>query len=260
MPVVWPDEDEVRVLEPSRGGDQVLDPLPCGDPTDSEDERRVPRDTGRLTCGGRLSMWGRRLGEAVAAHDDALGGHAARDDVVSLARGGDDDDGGARRNATRDGRVERSLQPYLPQPRPEHPQRLEDVRDPAGAAPERGACRDRVAEAEDMGDIRAPPSPELQRQRRRDPHPAVAEGRGQVVDGRSVHRLDAPVRGRPAVHVDQRRRDDVHAMSSLDEPAHELSRHHHGPAERPRGPVGGTREQDRQRRSAHGARRYRSAS
>ena len=79
----------------------------------------------------------------------------ARDDVVAFARRGDDHEAGARGDASRQRRVEHALEAHLAEPRPEHADRLEDVRDAAQAAPGSDSGRDRVAEAEQVRDVRA---------------------------------------------------------------------------------------------------------
>ena len=89
-----------------------------------------------------------RLGEAVAANVHLRGIHTARDDVVAFALGCDDDRSSAARHTAVERRVERALEQDLAEPRLEHPERLEDVRDARDPAPRGGARRDGVAEAE----------------------------------------------------------------------------------------------------------------
>ena len=154
-------------------------------------ERRAER---RRECRGERGVSRRsrssgavRLGEAVAAYDDALGAHAAGDDVVPLARGRDDDDLRARRDASCDESHRRraSAEPcagaagYIPSgsntygmPRSRHQSAVTVVT--GSRNPKTWATSRRPSRARSGG------------QRRRDPHPAVRERCRQVVDGGSV--------------------------------------------------------------------------
>ena len=119
-------------------------------------------------------------------------------DAATSSRSMPDDDhdrGCTRGDAAVERGVERPLQRHLPQPRPEHAQRLEDVRDPAQARPRGRGRRHRVAEAEDVHDVGPRAAVELERQRRRDPHPAVVRGRREVVDAHAVAFLRPRVPG-----------------------------------------------------------------
>ena len=124
----------MRVGQPASRRDEVLDALLGCDPADVEHDRRALRHDPGERVGVRRR---RRLGEGVAAQADAGRVDAAGDDVVPLARRRDDHEPCARRDAAREGGVERPLQPHLAQTWPEHADRLEDVGDPPRAGTSR---------------------------------------------------------------------------------------------------------------------------
>ena len=229
--VVGPRDDDVRLRQLARGREQVLDPFACRDPADVED--RAARRRGCSSCARRppFELAAVRLGEAVAANVHLRGIHAARDDVVALALGGDDDRSSAARDTSVERCVERTLEQDLAEPRLEHPERLEDVRDASDPAPRGGARRDRVAEAEHVHGVRAVRPRERERKRRRDPHPAVAQRRREVVDRGPVDDVDGRPCRRSPVEVDDRGRQHVHGVPASHEPPDELSRRHDRAAE-----------------------------
>ena len=137
----------------------------------------------RLAAGGTSNGSGKPLPRTWIR---SAGTTPAASDVVALDARRRHDRRRARRDAAVERRVERPLERHLPQPRPEHAERLEDVRDAAQPRPAGGDRRHRVAEAEDVHDVRPLGALELDRQRRRDPHPAVAGGRREVVHAHAV--------------------------------------------------------------------------
>ena len=98
-----------------------------------------------------------------------------------------------------------------------------------------------------MRDVGPLEPPQRERQRRRDAHPAVAEGRREVRHARAADRLDRRPRAGPFADVAERRRHDVDLVPARDEARDELPRDDDRAAERVCGPVGGDREQDPQR-------------
>ncbi len=230
MTIVRPRDDDVRLRNLAGGSEQMLDPFACRDPADVEDQRRGVGDIQlRTQCAVRARRV--RIGEAVAANMHLRGIHAARDDVVALALGGDDDRSSAARDTSVERCVERTLEQDLAEPRLEHPERLEDVRDASDPAPRGGACRDRVAEAEHVHGVRAVRPRERKRKRRRDPHPAVAQRRREVMDRGPVDDVDGRPCRRSPVEVDDRGRQHVHGVPVSHEPPDELSRRHDRAAE-----------------------------
>ena len=203
-----PGDDEVGIAESRRGGlEQVLDALACRDPADVEDERRVCGDAAAARASRRSRRGGRRArGSRCRARAPSRRStpHAITRRASRSRR--DDDRSSAARDAAVERRVERALEHHLAQPRLEHPERLEDVRDACEPAPRGGAGRDGIAEAEDVHDVRPVADARARRQRRRDPHPAVAQRRGEVVDGGAVDDADGGARGRAPLEVDDRRR------------------------------------------------------
>ena len=117
------------------------------------------------------------------------------------------------------------------------PDPLEDVRDAAEPAPRRDAGADRVAEPEDVHDVRARRALEIARQRRRQPHPAEVQRRREVVNAHAVDVLDARARRTVRVVRRQARREHLDRVAARREPLGEAHHHRDRPAERMRGPV-----------------------
>ena len=229
-------EDQVRTRQLAHCGEQMLDPLARRDAPDVEDERRVRRDaeTGSDPHGVRPQPFGFRVGKAIAAHVHLVPGHAAGDHVVSLPLRRRDD----RRRSTGDPaverRVERPFQEHLAQARLEHAEWLENVRDASDAAPGCGAGRDRVAEPEHVHDVRSPQLRQGHRQRRRDPHPAVAKGGREVPHGRPLHDRDRRPCCRPVLKIEDRRRQHLDPVAAGDKPSHQLAGGDDRPSKRTR--------------------------
>ena len=208
--------------------------------------RRAPpaRRSGTTPASGSASRGRGRLREGVAAEADAGRIDAAGDDVVPLPRRRDDHESGARRDAAGERRVERPLEPHLPQARPEHAHRLEDVGDPPRPAPAGDDRRERVAEPDHVRHRRARQLPQREREGGRHAHPAVAERRCEVGHPGAVEQLDprSPVRASAdSVSVVVSTSTLVAALDEArDEPTCDLDR----AAERVRGPVGRDREED----------------
>ena len=150
-----------------------------------------------MPASGSAVLRRRRFREAVAPHANACLVDAAGHDVVPLAGRGDEHERRARRHPAAERRVEHALEPHLAQPGAEHPDRLEDVRHAAGAAPGGGERRERVAEADDVRDVRSWQAPQDERQRRREPHPAVAQRRPEVRDPGAADDVDVRSARRP---------------------------------------------------------------
>ena len=190
--------------------------------------------------------------EAVAPDADAVRRMAARSDVARLALRADDDGGSATCHAPVERRVEPSLERHLSQPRLEHPQRLEDVRDPPGSSPGGDAGRDRVAETEDVHDVRPLEPPEREWERGRNAHPAVAERRSEVRDLDAVARFRPRAPCRSGMEVDERRRQHRDVVLVCRKALGELPRHGNRPAERDRGPPRRGGEENPQCGAFHG--------
>ena len=251
VPVVGAGENHVDVGEPSRSLQEVLDALLGRDPADVEDDRRaVGNDARKRIAVGRR----RRLGEGVRADPDPARVDARRDDVVALLRRRHDDEARALHDAARHGGVEQALQGHLPQPRREHPDGLEEIGDATQPAPRGDTRCDRVAEAHHMRHVGPRQAAQLERQRRRDPHPAVAQRRRQVRHARAVDRLDPRAPAGSPRDVRQRRRHHLDVVTARGEPRDQLARNDDGASERVGRPVRGAREQD-----AHVARTLRRA-
>ena len=133
-----PTRTRCAVGELASGGEQELDALAGGDPADVEDDGRILGDAELAPQVGRLGRLARRLGKAVAAHVRPARRRTPHATTSSpLAARGDDDRRGTAGDAAVERRVERPLERHLAQPRPEHAERLEHVRDPARGAPRR---------------------------------------------------------------------------------------------------------------------------
>ena len=185
----------MRVRQLAQRGQQVLDALSGRDAADVQEHRRVVRDA-EIAREAPSARARQRLREAVPAHVDALARDDADATTSSRSMLEDDDDGGrTRRDAAVERRVERSLQRHLAQPRPEHPQRLEHVRDPLQARPRRPWPSSPGRGSRRRARRRAARPVELERQRRRDPHPAVVRGGREVVDAHAVAFLRPRVPG-----------------------------------------------------------------
>ena len=215
-----------------RGFDEVLDAFARRDPADVEDEWRVCGDvqlrTQRAVCGAAVAG----VRKTVAAHVHLPGIHAAGDHCVTLARRRDDHRCSAARDAAVERPVECSLEQYLAQPWLEHAEWLEDVRHASYPAPRSGAGGDRVAEAEDVHDVRTAQTRQRDRERRCDPHPPIAKRRCEVVDGRAVHYLHGRPGGGPLLEIEDRRRDHLDGVSMGHQAADELPGGHDRAAER----------------------------
>jgi hypothetical protein len=148
-----------------------------------------------------------------------------------LALGADDDGCRAGRDASIERRVERALEGHLAQAWLEHAQRLEDVGDAAHARPRSHTRRDRIAEAEHVDDVGSLHPLEGRGQRRRDPHPPVADRRREVRDADVVQPFDSRTCSRPGVQVDERCRHHLDVVPACGEPLAELARHRDRAAE-----------------------------
>ena len=105
-----------------------------------------------------------------------------------------------------------------------------------------------VAVAEDVDDVRPRKRAERERQARRDAHPAVAERRGELVDGDTGVRSHgaAQARSRRLSDRPQRRGDDVDVMASRRQPLGQLPGDPHRAAECDGRPVDGRSKEDAQ--------------
>ena len=239
--VVWADEHDVRVGQPACRRDEVLDALLGRDPADVEHHRRPVRHDPGQRIG--ISRRG-RLREGIAAEADAGRIDAAGDDVVPLPRRRDDHELGARRDAAGERRVERPLEPHLPQARPEHAHRLEDVGDPPRPARAGDDRRQRVAEPDHVRHRRARQLPQREREGGRHAHPAVAERRCEVGHPGAVEQLDPRSPVRASADLRERRRQHLELVAAFDEARDEPTGDLDRAAERVRGPVGRDREED----------------
>ena len=150
--VVGADHDYVYIVELACSRCQMLEPFAGGDPTDVEHERRIgwnPDFAPDVVAAGC-----RRLRKSVAADAHVSRGDTAGDDVVALTVRNGDDRRCARPDPAIERRIEQALQPQLPHARGEHAKRLEHVRDAARATPRGRPGRHRIAETEDVHDVR----------------------------------------------------------------------------------------------------------
>ena len=131
--------------------------------------------------------------------------------------------------------------------RRDHAEPLEDVRHAARPTPRRDTGADRVAKAEDVDDVRARRALEMQRQRRRESHPAEMHRRREVVDGHAADHLDARAERPARIEGREARREDVELVAADRHAFRQAGEHLDRAAERGGRPIGGRREQDVQR-------------
>ena len=153
VPVVRPGDHEVGLGQLPNSREQMLDPLPGRDPADIENDRRCPRNAELRAKLAVRSPWRRARGSRCRgrAPFPPRTPHAITSSRLALRR--DDDSSRATSHASIERRVEHALQHHLPQPRLEHPQRLEHVRHAREPAPRGVTGRDRIAEAEHVHDV-----------------------------------------------------------------------------------------------------------
>ena len=251
--IVRPGEDDVDGGQLAGHGQQVLDSLSGGDASHVENELRVCGKAEPLAQVGSSRRRSSGAGKPLPRTRIFSAPTSAQAATASPSRSRcDDHSRSAADDPAVERRVERALQQHLAQARLEHAERLEDVGHALEAAPGRDAGRDRIAEPEDVNDVRPLGAGQLDRQRGGDAHPAVAERRREVAHVCAVDDSGRAAKAGTRLEIDDRRRQDVDRVPPRDETAHELTGGDDGPSEGARRRPDGCGEEDPQGPIAHG--------